>query len=88
LDPKYPNDTHRYLKVTWNHKGQPVKGISDIIGVLNDGRFLAIEVKRPRGKPTKAQQFFIDQVNEAGGLAFVARSLEDVQNELDHVKRT
>ena len=85
LDPKYPNQTPRYLKVTWNYKGEPVNGISDIVGVLNDGRFLAIEVKRPKGKPTKAQQFFIDLVNEAGGLAFVARSLEEVEKVLSKI---
>ena len=86
LDPKYPNDPHRYLKVTWNYKGDPVNGISDIIGVLNDGRFLAIEVKGPKGKPTKAQQFFVDQVNEAGGLAFISRSLEDVEERLNEIQ--
>jgi hypothetical protein len=39
---------------------------------------LAIEVKRPGGKPTAEQQQFIDTINEAGGLAFVARSVEEV----------
>ena len=42
-------------------------------------RFLAIGVKRAGRKPTPEQQAFIDNVNKAGGLAFVARSVEDVQ---------
>jgi hypothetical protein len=46
------------------------------------GRFLAIEVKRPGNKPTPEQQQFIDTINEAGGLAFVARSVEEVDNTL------
>jgi hypothetical protein len=29
------------------------RGISDILGCLPDGRFLAIEVKAPKGKPTE-----------------------------------
>jgi hypothetical protein len=55
------------------------RGVSDIIGLLPpNGRFLAIEVKRPGGKPTQEQQNFIDAVNRAGGLAFVAFSVDDV----------
>jgi hypothetical protein len=42
------------------------------------GRFLAIEVKRPGGKPTPEQQQFMDMINQAGGLAFVAHSIEEV----------
>lgn len=55
------------------------RGVSDIIGCIpNSGRFLAIEVKRPVGKPTAEQQQHIDTINEAGGLVFVARSTEEV----------
>lgn len=53
------------------------KGVSDIIG-CKDGRMIAIEIKTPGGKVTSHQQRFIDRVNEAGGVAFVARSIEDV----------
>ena len=55
------------------------RGVSDIIGCIpKTGRFLAIEVKRPGGKPTQEQQQFIDTINAAGGLAFVARSVDEV----------
>lgn len=54
------------------------RGIADILGVMNDGRFLAIEVKRPKNKPTIYQQDFIDRINNAGGLAFVATSADEV----------
>jgi hypothetical protein len=47
------------------------------------GRFLAIEVKRPGNKASPEQQQFIDTINEAGGLAFVARSVEEVERALD-----
>lgn len=46
------------------------------------GVFLAVEVKSAKGKVTPAQQGFLDQVNAAGGRAFVARSVQDVQREL------
>jgi hypothetical protein len=46
------------------------------------GRFLAIEVKRPGGKPTPEQLQFIDTINQAGGLAFVAHSIEEVEKSI------
>jgi hypothetical protein len=52
-------------------------GISDIIGCWH-GRFFAIEVKTLKGKVTPAQQRFQDNVREAGGLAIIARSVDDV----------
>lgn len=39
--------------------------------------YVAIEVKAKRGRPTNAQLRFIDVVNEAGGMAGVARSVDD-----------
>lgn len=59
-----------------------LKGVSDIIGILPDGRFLAIEVKSAKGKPTKEQTAFINKINSKNGLAFVAYSLEDVFEKL------
>lgn len=50
-------------------------GCSDIIGMLKDGRFLAVECKRPGEKPTDTQQAFLDVVNTAG----VAWWVDDVQ---------
>ena len=54
------------------------KGLSDIIGMLRDGRFLAVEVKRPGGQPTQAQIEFLGLVDRSGGVAFIARSVDDV----------
>lgn len=52
-------------------------GSSDIIGIAPDGRFLAIEVKTPKGRPTTEQLRFIEAVKAAGGIAGIARSVED-----------
>jgi hypothetical protein len=54
------------------------KGISDILGCSPDGKFVAIEVKKPGGKPTPEQWDFIDAVKRNQGIAFVAYSLDDV----------
>src|SRR5690242_9737335 len=59
------------------------RGVSDIIGCIpTSGRFLAIEVKRPGGKLTQEQQQFIDMISGAGGLAFVAHSVEECRKYL------
>lgn len=41
--------------------------------------FCAVEVKSERGTVTAEQQAFIDMVNGLGGLAGVARSIEDAR---------
>lgn len=57
-------------------------GTSDIIGFMKDGRFLAVEVKAGKGKATDLQNDFISSVNESGGIAFVAWSVDDCETEL------
>ncbi|MFA5346548.1 MAG: VRR-NUC domain-containing protein [Methanoregula sp.] len=59
-----------------------VKGISDILGIFR-GQFLAIEVKTKTDGFQDGQEEFIWSVNRAGGLAFVARSVEDVIEKLE-----
>jgi|ERR1035437_4716669 hypothetical protein len=66
---------------TWIPNQAP--GVSDILGVLKGGRILAIEVKSPKGRASPQQQRFIDNINENGGLAFVARSIEEVESKLN-----
>ena len=55
-----------------------LKGKADILGVLPSGRFLAIEVKRPSGRLSPDQEDFLENINVNGGLAFVAKSIDDV----------
>jgi hypothetical protein len=54
----------------------PVTITADMIG-KRMGIFTAIEVKTPKGKPTDEQLNFIDRVKDLGGIAGVARSVED-----------
>jgi hypothetical protein len=70
---------------TW-FQGAPA-GTSDIIGLLGDGRFLAIEVKTPGNKPTKLQQKFLDLVEDSGGVSLCASSLEDVKDRIPPIPR-
>lgn len=41
--------------------------------------FTAIEVKTPTGRPSKEQLAFLEAVRSAGGIAVLARSIDDVQ---------
>lgn len=69
----YKKSTDRYIPLSYGEKG-----ISDIIGCLPDGRFLAIEVKKPGGKPSPEQVAFLERVNVNGGLGILAYGLEEV----------
>jgi len=61
----------RFIRFGW-------PGCSDLIGQMQDGRFLAVEVKAPAGKPTAEQTAFLSQINSNGGVGFVARNCADV----------
>jgi hypothetical protein len=55
-------------------------GSSDLIGYRQvDGvaQFVALEVKSATGRATKEQSQFIDHIQAAGGLAGIARSVDD-----------
>ena len=46
-------------------------GAADLVACMPSGRFLTVEVKTGRGKPSKPQQRFLADVAQAGGLAMV-----------------
>lgn len=58
------------------------RGCPDVIGMLNDGRFIGVEVKSNRGRLRPEQAMFIELVKSNGGVSFVARSCRDVYNYL------
>lgn len=60
-------------------------GIADILGIYQ-GRPLAIEVKTAKGKLSEYQISFIQNFKSEGGIAFVARSVDDVVNNLSDLK--
>ena len=54
-----------------------VKGASDLIGILEPtGRWFALEVKRPGGKPTPEQELFLKLIRNHGGFGAVVDSVE------------
>jgi hypothetical protein len=67
---------------TGRYRAAAKKGVSDILGVLPGGRFLAVEVKTRTGAIRPEQTAFLDEVRANGGLAMVVRSLEDLKTGL------
>jgi len=57
-------------------------GCPDVLGQLRDGRLLGVEVKAPGGRLRTEQAIFLERINQAGGLGFVARNCKDVFNQL------
>lgn len=70
-------DKTRYIRANTAH------GMSDIMGILRDGRTLSIEVKSAKGIVHAHQHEFLNDIVKAGGVAFVARSVDDVIKKLE-----
>lgn len=65
-----------------------MKGMSDIIGVrASDGKIVCIEIKNSVGKLSIHQKAFLNKINRCGGIAFCARSVEQVIEELISTER-
>lgn len=53
-------------------------GSADIIGWMPDGRFLGVECKTTTGRLSEAQKVWLAELRKAGGVAVVARSVDDL----------
>ena len=42
--------------------------------------FAAVEVKAPKGRPTPEQAAFLEHIRDAGGIAGIARSVDDAES--------
>jgi penicillin-binding protein-related factor A (putative recombinase) len=64
-----------------NRSKWEILGVSDILGIYRE-KFIAIEVKSAKGRASPEQVKFIAEINRLGGVAFIARGVEDVEREL------
>ena len=60
-----------------------IKGVADILGITNDGRFIAIEVKRPGGRASREQQNYLSRIKALGGIAGIAKSVLEAKELLE-----
>ena len=70
-----PGQKRRFIKYAF-------VGCSDILGQMKDGRFIAVEVKRPgvnaEKKATDEQKAFIKKVRQNNGIGIISGSVEEV----------
>ena len=75
------NNVGRTLGVNF---GAPV-GSGDVLGVYR-GKFLSIEIKVGKDSLSDEQLQWMNDVNRRGGIAFVARSMRDVEEVVEAIK--
>lgn len=61
-----------------------LKGSSDIIGILKNGKILCIEIKTGQAVASKDQKNFAAMIQKFNGHYFVCRSVEDALNSVKH----
>lgn len=81
-----PPDCRGWFIKYWGGGKFTVSGVPDLIACIG-GRFLAIEVKGPKGKPSSEQIRNIAHITAAGGIAMVAypddfQQIKDITNKL------
>jgi hypothetical protein len=78
----WKNSTVGIKKPDGSYIPSHAKGVSDILGLTKEGRFLAIEVKRPGGKLSPHQEAFLEAIRANKGIGLVAFSLSEVEKVL------
>lgn len=59
----------------WRPYPNARRGVADILGFRRtDGRFLGVEIKASTDRPRPEQTVFLNELQAAGGLAFIAYS--------------
>lgn len=72
-----------------------LRGVSDILGILPQtvdtvghgqatfGNLLAVEIKRPGGKLSPDQEWFLSEINRRGGIGICVRSVDELEKSLE-----
>lgn len=90
MEKKIENKIKKYLEdhgiYYFKHHGNKFStvGVPDIIACYK-GYFLAFEVKAPKGKTSKLQDYHIAKIKRSGGIAAVVKSLEEVEDIIDKI---
>ena len=75
-----------YIKY-WGGGGFTKAGIPDILCCYK-GKFIAIEVKAPNGKPSELQLYTLNEIRKAGGQAFLLypKDFDDFKKWMEELK--
>lgn len=63
-------------------------GSGDYVGMMPDGRFLSVETKTEKGRIQDNQIRWRDMINKRGGVAFIARSVDEFREKIKSHLRT
>ena len=79
-------EIRRYLRTLpqcwhWKVHDANTSGIPDIVGCYK-GKFFGLEVKKPGGGIRKLQTYVLNQIDGAGGISSIVRSVDDVRKAL------
>lgn len=74
------NNTGVYdpVKKVFRRNPAQLNGVSDIIGVAPNGKFIGVEVKIGSDKQSDFQKRFEAEIKERNGVYLVAKNLDDV----------
>lgn len=70
------SDITKIVRYSYNKVSGALKGVSDIMGIGKDGKWIAIEVKIGSDKLSIEQQQWLTHIKECGGYTYVVRNLE------------
>lgn len=59
-------------------------GSPDIVMVIN-GKYIALEIKTEKGQQSEGQKQFQQELEKAGGIYLLVRSLEQLEYDLRHL---
>lgn len=62
------------------------QGEPDLVCCFN-GRFVAFELKKDDGKPSKLQLYKIKKIQQAGGIAKVVDNMKEIEETLNEIFR-
>lgn len=87
---QHPHVVFAYVTTTGRFKGRGGHwftvgkvGMHDILGMLKDGRFFSIEVKKPGEQMTQEQKDFETIINKNHGVSGVATSVSQAMDILE-----
>ena len=69
-------------------KPSMVRGFPDWAGITPTGKLFALELKTLKGRIAEHQQEWIDKINATNGIAEVARTLEEIDDFIDRMKKS
>lgn len=70
-----------------NNSPHSILGVADILGLLSNGQFIAIEVKSAKGRLSIHQKAFLAKVEQMNGIAIVAYSVDDFVSKFKKIIR-